>query len=215
MCQPSSVYGVTRFVAPWSNLLHAGWGVKGFEGREVKGSLAPQKHSTAQRANIRVTGRWLFIVQAVIFIVSPGKSLSPAFGTKSGRFCHNELGPCFYFGRTWSFGLVSTAVIFTIQAHTRANSNKTKTIFTFWRLSAYSYFCVAEDSGANAIPLNCREASRREIIPPQNELFKKHMVATLHLPRFAFWSTTKPNSRAWQGTLSGIICQSLRQWSCC
>lgn len=86
MCQLASVHGVTRFVAPWCNLLRAGWGVRGFEGREVKGSLAPQKHSAAQRTNVRVTGERLVIEQAVIFIVSSGKSLSPAFGMKSGRF---------------------------------------------------------------------------------------------------------------------------------
>lgn len=61
VCQLASVHSVTRFVTPWCNLLRAGWGVRGFEGREVKGSLTPQEPSTEQRANIRVTGERLFI----------------------------------------------------------------------------------------------------------------------------------------------------------
>lgn len=95
VCQPASVHGATRFVAPWCNLPRAGWEVRGFEGREVKGSLAPQKHSTTQRANIRGTGERLFIMQAVIFIVSSGKSLSPAFRTESGRFPTMNQGRAF------------------------------------------------------------------------------------------------------------------------
>lgn len=86
-CHPASGHGVTRFVAPWCNLVRAGRGVRGFEGARGQGVALPLKtHGAAQRTNVRVTEEQIVIEQAIIFIVSAGRSLFPVFEMKSRAF---------------------------------------------------------------------------------------------------------------------------------
>lgn len=42
-CHLASGHSVTRFVAPWCNLVRAGWGVRGFEGARGQGVARPLK----------------------------------------------------------------------------------------------------------------------------------------------------------------------------
>lgn len=88
VCQPASVHGVARFVLPGVICSTQGGAVgsedlrgKRSRGRSLLKNAARPKGQTSGQ-----TGERLFIMQAVIFIVSSGKSLSPAFGRKSGRF---------------------------------------------------------------------------------------------------------------------------------